>query len=57
MASLLASEVGAWMGSQAGPMGTGCPTSSVGCTVAIVVSWTTSGITVLELGGSLSISA
>ena len=56
VASLLASEVDAWMGSKAGSVGTGCPTSSVGCTVGIVVSLTTSGTTALELGGSLSLS-
>ena len=56
MASLLASEVGAWMGSKAGSVGTGCPMSSVGCTVDIVVSLTISGTTALELGGSLSLS-
>ena len=56
VASLLASEMGAWMGSKAGSVGTGCPTSFVGCTVGAVVSLTTSGITALELAGSLSLS-
>ena len=48
VASLLASEVGAWMGSKAGSVGTGCPTSSVGYTVGAVVSLTTSGIMTSE---------
>ena len=48
VASLLASEVGAWMGSKPGSVGTGCPTSSVGYTVGAVVSLTTSGIMTSE---------
>ena len=48
VASLLASEVGAWMGSKAGSVGTGCPTSFVGCMVGAVVSLTTSGIMTSE---------
>lgn len=48
VASLLASEVGAWMGSKAGSVGTSCPTSSVGYTVGAVVSLTTSDIMTSE---------
>ena len=55
VASLLVSEVGAWMSSKAGSVGTGCPTSSVGCMVGAVVSLTTSGIMTSESGYSISL--
>lgn len=53
VASLLASEVGAWMGSETSYVATGCLTSSLGCTVGLVVSLRASAIMDLEPGCSL----
>lgn len=53
VASLLASEVGAWMGSETSYVATGCLTSSLGCMVGLVVFLRASGIMDLEPGCSL----
>lgn len=53
VASLLASEVCAWMGSETSYVATGCLTSSLGCVVGLVVSLRASGIMDLKPGCSL----